>query len=229
MRERRLFLPLSLTYRLFESNGTSKADAGIWHENPHLPELLTVNSHIRGFWAFSSNAALVRHVGELRYFRARNSFNISSQRCILNPGSAMTEVDPPKFASCYALPWITLQNTNRKPSPAVNHCHLITPFLPISSTDPVDRESWEVRLAVAETQSLPSSRQGFHSTLLSRCQLWREQRSDSCSALCTRLCSSLHRQISHGPKGLLLLHSLVPQHGAWLVPAVRPSKVVDAF
>lgn len=45
-------------------------------------------------------------------------------------------------------------------------------------------------------------------------------------ALRTHLCFSLHRQILHGLKGLLLLHSLLPPHGAWLVPTVQPSKAV---
>lgn len=132
-----LFL-LSLTYRLFRSNGTSKADARTLHKKTHLPELLSVTSHIHAFRAFSGNAASVRHIGKLGCFGARKSFNTSSQRSILNAAfarascrlrSVMAELAVPKLTSRCIVPRIILQNAGLKPYPAANACRLITPIL----------------------------------------------------------------------------------------------------
>lgn len=197
-----------------------------------------VGSHMR------SNAVLVRHVGKLRYFRARNSFKASSQRCILNLlfpqsscrlRSAMTEPDAPKVTSCYIIACIILQNANLKPYPAANACLLITPVLLISSTDPADHHNLGSCLRpLPDTQPAPVWVGVSHRACWAvgssggRLPLRQLLCRPGLLPLCTLPRFSPHSERLHGLKGLLLVDLLLPQHGAWLASTMQPSKSVDS-
>lgn len=63
----------------------------------------------------------------------------------------------PKLTSFYTVTSVTLQNTNRKAFPAANACHLLTPILLLSSTDPVDRSRLRRCSEACQAWSLPVS------------------------------------------------------------------------